>query len=336
MVQTEAFLDLSPTALELVIGRDNFSLANNYECHIHDICVKWAQSQLKKQAGIDSASDLQVREHLGAVLYRIRYPIMPSSVFSNTGGISEIISLSEQSEVYFYIANRKKKNGMLAFDSENRQVDCFVERYQTVVAEPWHTVSTMDAIQFTTNRNLTLSAVGLYAGHRNYDYVTTINIQEGIDIISRTTTLVHTDKTSNIVKVALHRPITLRAGILYTVWTPTCSQMYGSYGNQGWPTCATNGVTLTFTACTNPVSMTTIETGQLPRLYFSIDSKPIEDVVVERYKAVAAGPWDSSANNGDEIQFTANEDVYLVAIGLYAGLAGAEYDVNIKIMKHVD
>ena len=176
IVKTEAFLDLSPIALEILIARDNFSLTNNNECEIHDICVKWARSQLQRRDGTDNATYLQIRDHLGQILYKIRYPNLSHETFANTVGCLDLITESEQNEVYYYISTKEKKKGKLSFDCHSRKIDGFVERYATVNEGPWNITETFDAIQFTIDKTITLSAIGLYTGYQQQDYMTTINI----------------------------------------------------------------------------------------------------------------------------------------------------------------
>ena len=101
----EEFVHLSHGALEDIISMD--SLVGCNERQVYESCVKWARQQLR-ESGNENPSDEDIRDKLGNVLYKIRFPTMTQKIFAELTAHSAVLSAEEKHDVYVYMILRTK------------------------------------------------------------------------------------------------------------------------------------------------------------------------------------------------------------------------------------
>jgi len=220
VVKTENFFQLSRDALEEVIQQDWLEFAD--ESEVYKACVMWARKQLVRNLGSSSPTDEQIRGTLGNVLSRIRFPTMKQTEFAELVGLSNVLTLKEKNDLYFYIATARGFCGShLRFDSHARHFLCLtmaVKRFANVskryVFIPRNRTV---AIDFVTSFDTSLTAVGLYGGKEPYTHDVKIKVYQGLTVLRLSPTSVSSDGSETPVKVPLDSPVTVHAGVRYTV-----------------------------------------------------------------------------------------------------------------------
>jgi len=283
VIKTEGFLALTPNALEILVSDYDFQPgADEYD--VHTACVTWATSQLHKQSAVNDPTDQQLREMLGPILYRIRYPTLSLERFAGTLKTSRVLLDQEKLSIFNFLATEEEDDS-LVFDSTPRnasrnQVSGTVDRFAKEGSCPLlFSLNGFDAIQFTTNKNVILVGFGLYPRWQERRHAmslidmrqheTSISIQlNGMDI-SKTivTTVTQEVKQNENIQVELEKPVKIKSGYVYTVWMP--AYQYRTSGNKGRAQCSDQGVTFTFS--NSPMSTsgyTTVEHGHFPQFFF--------------------------------------------------------------------
>jgi len=266
-LKSAGFLSLSVNALEILIGSDSLEMA---ESDVHASCVTWAKSQLN----LFDITDELIREKLGNVLYRIRYPLFTAEKFAHLVGKSGLLTDKEKSSIYYCIALKEQEENYM-FDFKPRPLEYVVERFGGVTVGPWINYGYQnhnDGIQFTTDKTVFMIAVGIFMTHGAGDFDVTITVQNAQGVaLSTTTSRVHSDGNAQMIRVNLDKIIDIQAGTAYSVWTGPIripsGHSYGCTGNGGKTTCTVKHVNFTFSAYANSPYTTVIQ-GQLPQLYF--------------------------------------------------------------------
>jgi len=114
---TEEFLHISRDVLEDIISLD--CLVGSSERQVYKRCVKWARQQLR-ESGNENPSGKDIRDKLGNVLYKIRFPTMTQTDFAELTAQSAVLTLQQKHDVYVYIALGKKLVS-LKFVTESRK-----------------------------------------------------------------------------------------------------------------------------------------------------------------------------------------------------------------------
>lgn len=222
----------------------------------------------------NSIPDQQIREKLGDLLYKIRFPIMDLAEFATLAGKSEILSTFEKSLIYYYLV-KKDNEDLLPFSVKTRQT--WIDRLGTSTPGQWNLNAAavqVDAVNFTTNKDVRLTGLGLYGGFNNIDYTVDIEILQGtVSLFKKEGVTVPFTGNADPVMKSLNMPIPITSGVAYTVVIyPVGNINMGYYGNPFVATCQSNNklVNLTFSNVAVPgrTNRSTSVQGQIPRLYF--------------------------------------------------------------------
>jgi hypothetical protein len=246
--------------------------------------------------GVASTDQLAIREQLGDAFPKIRFPTMSLQEFSYIAGKSDILTCSEKSSIYYYIGTKDNGNNTLAFNWRPRYNENMLDRFRTTVNSSWGCSYQWDAIQFKTDKNITLTAIGTYPNVPNgvsyytgYSYVTSTSssfdlsvnitampqVYQGLylpPVNKMTTVSVNSTLADDkgIIKVPLNDTVEIKAGVQYIISVRQIvgNGCYSKYGQTSTPydPVKIDNVTVWFY---NPgTTSTSTSSGQIPRLYF--------------------------------------------------------------------
>ena len=133
VLASNAFKNLSREGLYYVVSYDGLQVDETF---IYQACLKWAENKLKSNLSMtENATDLELRQTLGEVLYRIRFPSMTLGEFARLAGISALLTCSEKSSIYYYIAT--EDHYALTFDWKPRPAENMLDRFTSVITNDW-------------------------------------------------------------------------------------------------------------------------------------------------------------------------------------------------------
>jgi len=295
VAKTAGFLQMSREGLFKVVSYEKLQIS---EAILYRSCLNWAITQLKKR-NINNPTDYAVREQLGEVLNKIRFPVMSLQEFAEVSGNSDILTCSEKASIYYYIGTKDQNQTTLSFDWKPRRTEKIIDRFTFTTNGSW-CGSQNDAIQFKSDKNMMLTAIDTYpmstSTANNYYYSSYLTIMSSfnlaIDVTENTQTSIYyynsyqtgtriggvsnvtltstmfNDK--NAVRVQLSESVVIKAGVQYTI---NIKQLNGNncfarYGQTYEPNVAvkTDDVSVSFYSV--PSSSTSPSSGQIPRLYY--------------------------------------------------------------------
>src|SRR6218665_2663208 len=166
----EDFLSLSSAAVSKIVEYDCLCLDS--EVTLYEACVQWAKHQIHKSRAVghqgesSEPGDDEIRQTLGDIIHRIRFPNMDAFEFARVVGKGRVLSWEEKSELYNYILTRGElpndHPGRLRFDLGQRYGICsrFSETGNSEAG--WPCGGLTDSISFTTNVDIEVLGVSLY------------------------------------------------------------------------------------------------------------------------------------------------------------------------------
>jgi len=267
--RTECFLHLSRDALQEIICLDTLALSS--ERQIYEYCVKWAERQLR-ETGNECPSGEEIRDKLGNVLYKIRFPKMTQKDFAELTAQSTVLTAEERLGVYDYMTLGKKLETLKFVDKSRRLEERVISRFGSVNGE-WNCNGLTDAISIQTTMGICLTGVGLYGGTTASTHDVTVNVLNDCKTLSTTVTEITSDGRQEPIRIELNDPVDIHSDTRYTV-------MVVIKGPNTWR--GTEGVsTYDFTACGNTghdsmhftksemcTNGSDVNTGQIPQLFF--------------------------------------------------------------------
>jgi len=292
VLKSAAFVALSKEGLRQVAAFDWLEIK---ETALYEACLNWAKFQLKNgPEKKENATDSMIRQALGEVLYRIRFPTMSFIDFATQTGKSDILTCDEKASIYYYIGTKDDVSSALKFDRKTRYMEQTVARYGSTVVQNWGCRSIPDAIQFTCDKDIVLTAVGSFGPNYQYGSIVTsmltsvdiLQITGGYNIYGQQATIriggraEFTADYSNfttadqILKISMDAQIEIKANTAYIVKLSIQQggyrSCYRAYGQSGQTRVLTSqSVSFTFSAAQIPEgSQTTVDSGQIPLLYF--------------------------------------------------------------------
>ena len=234
VLNTEEFLCLSYDALEEIVGLD--ALAVTSERQVYENCVKWARHQLL-ELGNDSPSDEEIREKLGNILYKIRFPTMTRKDFADLTAGSTILTAEEQRDVYVNMTGVRLET--LKFVAERRQMvemdQNVISRFDSVGNGHWSCGGATDAISFETSVDIYLTGIGLYGGNTASTHGVTLKVLSANKCLSTVETKMTSNGSQKPIKIELKNSVHIHANNKYTVAATI-------KGPQTW--CGENGKTV--------------------------------------------------------------------------------------------
>jgi len=238
------------------------------EIVLYETCLAWTKYQLQIHDSTKDPTDQDIREKLGDLLFKIRFPTMELTEFAEITEGKNVLTGEEKASVYYFLAT-KKKSSQLRFSTVRRRrgEEVFIERVVTCTHGPWNSVSKTDAINFTTNHGILLTGIGLYTGYSGVGYGVDVEILQSKESLFKKNLKVPSTGDANQLKVLIDVPISITSGVIYSVKAVSKADI-GHYGQICQAVCTKENVTFTFSK--HPASAYTSESrGQIPRLYFS-------------------------------------------------------------------
>ena len=260
-----AILSASPQAVGVILQMDKIPLK---EVVIYNTCIAWAKHQFELNNPLeDRPTDLQIREMLGGLLYKIRFPIMEVSEFVEISKNKSILTPEEKMQIFYYLTT-KTEDSQLVFPTESRGFgeEVWIERAVTCLTGRWSSVTTGDVIDFTTNQDILLTGIGLYTGYHGAGYEADVAILQPNKCLFKKKLTVPYTEDANQFKVSVNEPIFIKAGVRYTVGVLSHADI-GHYGKLCKAVCTESNVIFRFSHH-HQSRYTHQFYGQIPRLYF--------------------------------------------------------------------
>lgn len=263
-------LSASKSTMDRILS---LNLMASTELDVYEACVNWAKYRMVADGGCaENPNDDQIRETLGDLLYKIRFPTMDPVDFARLSVNRGVLSCEEKEAVYYYFVTKERVAG-LVFSAEKRWgEEVFVDRTVSCITGNWkYSTPTVDAINFKADCGVLLTGVGLYPGHLQTGYDVDFEVLESSKSLFKRRTSVPHSASAVPWKVSLDRPIVIGAGVVYTI-KAFAHDYIGFYGSPCEPVCSTGKVTITFTGYAGGADLAKTATnetyGQIPRLFF--------------------------------------------------------------------
>jgi len=267
VVLTESeILSASPQTMETILNMDKLSVK---EIVLYDTCLSWANHQLQIQRSTENSTDEMIREILGGLLYKIRFTTMEVAEFAEIIQGKNILTAEEKASIYDFLATNKKGSGFMFSTGRRIGEEVWIERAVTCVKfnGAWFPKPGVDAINFSTDRNILLTGVGLFTGYSGSGYVADFQILHSNNSLFQKRLTVPATIYANQFKVSVDVPISICAGVVYSIIALVTRGQIAHYGHPCQTVCKKDNVTFTFS--NYPESTYTTEIyGQIPRLYF--------------------------------------------------------------------
>ena len=266
---TEGFVHLSRDALEEIVSLD--LLAGSNERQVYDNCMKWARHQLH-ESGNENPSDEEIRDKLGNVLYRIRFPTMTQKDFAELTAQSTILTLQERHDVYVYMTLGNQLE-TFKFATQSRRLDeNVISRFKRIRGE-WNHKGGTDAVSIQTTVDVVLTGIGLYGGIQVSTHDVTLEVLEGNDVFSmkkmiKMETKMTSDGSQNPIKIEFENPVYIHANTRYTVaavikgpktWSGELSRTAFDFPESG---------SIAFYVCKMSDNGTDVSHGQFPQFFY--------------------------------------------------------------------
>src|SRR6218665_1417685 len=263
-------LSTSPQTMETILNMDKLLVK---EIVLYETCVAWAAHQLQIQRSTENSTDEMIREILGDLLYKIRFPTMDATEFAE---ISEcrrpsILTEKEKTSIYYFLVTNKKCSRLM-FSTERRRLgeEIWVERAVTCLHGPWMETPSpaVNAINFSTDHNILLTGVGLYMGFAGAGYEVDVEILHSNNSLFKKKLTVPATGDGDQFKVPLDVPVFMKSGYIYSVKTVPYERIR-YYSDPCRAMCKKDNVIFTFSNHPDSKKTNAIY-GQIPRLYFCI------------------------------------------------------------------
>src|SRR6218665_1158043 len=255
----------SPQTMDSILNMEKIPVK---EIVLYETCVAWAKHQLQVQRSLENPTDEIIREILGDLLYKIRFPTMEVTEFDEIIQGKNILTAEEKTSIYYFLATNKKGSGFMFLTDRRIGEEVWIERAMTCVYGLWFPKRGVDAINFSTDHSILLTGVGLYIG-AGTGYDVDVEILFSNNSLFKKRLKIPATGDAKQFKVLVDVPISIRAGVVYSIKTVPNGQI-GYYGRPCQPICKKDDVTFTFSK--HPDShYTTAVDGQIPRLYFCIN-----------------------------------------------------------------
>jgi len=265
---TEEFVHLSHDALEEIVSLD--CLVGSSERQLYERCVKWARQQLR-ETGNKSPSDAEIREKLGNILYKIRFPTMTQKDFAELTAQSAVLTAEEQRDVYVYMALGMELETLhLQFATQIRRVtEKVISRFNRIRGE-WNCSGPTDAISFQTTVDIVLTDVGLYGGIEASGHDVTLQVLKGSETLSKTVTKMSSEGGQKPVKIKLENPVHVHANTMYTIAAVINGPKTWS-GKNGKSACDfPESGSIAFYMSAMSRNSTDVSHGQIPQLFYHV------------------------------------------------------------------
>ena len=264
----DEILSTSRQAMETIL---QMNYLQSSESALYATSISWAKQQLLRDRSIDNPTDEEIRETLGCLLFKIRFPAMALDEFAKLSRGKDVLTLEEKESIYYCLAT-KEHDFLLKFPTESRTVEEFwVDRSIYVAKGNWlYKTETVDALDFKTDQDILLTGVGVYTGRDESGYDLDLDVlQSGKSCFKKNVTVPYTGDSAPL-KIPIDKRLVVRAGVVHTITALTQSSI-GYFGKPCQPVCTSGNVTVTFSkepGIVSPKSLTTDVYGQFPRLYF--------------------------------------------------------------------
>ena len=262
----DEILSASRQALETILEIDTLPVR---ELIVYETVVSWAKHQLQSAKPGEEPTGLQIREALGDLLYKIRFPVMKPTEFADISSGNDLLTAEEKESVYYFFVN-KKKHSQLKFSTERRiGEEVWIDRTMERPTGKWLPAPNLDAIAFVTDQDVLLTGIGLHTGYSVAEYDFDVEIWGSLGILSKkSVTVPYRNLSSSLFspafKVVLNEPIVITAGVIYSVKALYHNHRF-RFSKSYRGTDTKDSVTFTFYKQSESQDVTE---GQIPRLYF--------------------------------------------------------------------
>jgi len=268
--KTECFLRLSRDALQEIICLH--FLALDSERQVYEYCMKWARHQLRETRN-KCPSDEEIRDTLGNILYKIRFPTMTQKEFAEITAESSVLTAEEKDDVYVYMTLGKKLESLKFVDEISRMGENVLSRFNRTAesCDRWNCEGLTDAIAFTSTVNMYLTGIGIYGGQSASTHDVTVRVLMGNETVSTMVTQMSSDLRHDPIKVELDNPVYVHANTKYTV-AVVINGPKTWYGADGIATCyfPVSG-SIAFDKSEMCTNGSTVTDGQIPQLFYCLD-----------------------------------------------------------------
>lgn len=209
-------LSVSRLFMQAILDEDHLPVR---EVVLYKITMCWGIRQFKNQNGGEDPTDLELREVLGDLLYKIRFPAMLPKEFSEISTGSDLLTAAEKESIYCYLVTKKQLDQLQFSVNKRVNTEMFVDRTELCSSTHWFfdPYFFLDAITFTTSADIVLTGIGLYTAVNKNGYTVDLEISQSVKRLMNETIVIPHTGNSTPHKVILDKPLQIVAGLLYSI-----------------------------------------------------------------------------------------------------------------------
>lgn len=276
ILQTESFLSLSKAAVIKIAQHDYLYLDS--EAILYQACIRWARAKLQESRDPrQDATDAEIRQTLGEIVHRIRFPNMKAAEFARDVGRERILTDAEKSTLYYYILTQELPDDKtrLEFDQGLRVQIC--SRFISIgsALQWWSCNGPTDALSFQTDNEIQLIGIALYGGKEKANHDVMIEIRDStVETSNEPLVRINSftfESDGGTTPSAFYLPsvITIKSDHLYTIMV-TMKGPLTHYGTTGKDKVTSAGITFQFFSSNKSTNGTNVKSGQIPHFIFKM------------------------------------------------------------------
>lgn len=127
-------LSVSRLFMQAILDEDHLPVR---EVVLYKITMCWGIRQFKNQNGGEDPTDLELREVLGDLLYKIRFPAMLPKEFSEISTGSDLLTAAEKESIYCYLVTKKQLDQLQFSVNKRVNTEMFVDRTELCSSTHW-------------------------------------------------------------------------------------------------------------------------------------------------------------------------------------------------------
>lgn len=240
ILKSKQFNEINAQTLDAILDMDRMECSESF---LYQACIGWAKHQLKNNEEAQNPSDQAIRDALGRLLYKIRFPAMDQKEFTEFTADSDVLSPQEKLSIFYFLANGKKKETFAFICQKRRKCSekfcCRQTGFSTQFGHSFmrqNNTGHNETLTFKTSHSILLTGIQLIPCNASYSqcqHKFTVSISYKKDVITNQLIEATADPSTGQNKLVLTQPTFVTKGRDYML-TVTCSctntGLYSYYG----------------------------------------------------------------------------------------------------------
>ena len=263
---SDGFTEIDHATVEMIMSRETL---NASEKSLFCAAMRWSHAECVRRCVAPTTENK--RRVLGGVLYMLRLPTMTVKDYANGPAKLGILTLQEAHDLFLYFTADDKPS--LPFSTIPRRglkpQRC--RRFQSCAyrSNQWRYRGRCDSIQFSVNRRIFISGLGLYGSNNGASaYSVKIELKRSGAVLGQCQTKFSSDGSSNTFSVYFDHPVQVEPDTFYAANATLDGTELSYFGQEGLTEVTVAKVTFQFQCSSDSTNGTGVQGGQMPELIF--------------------------------------------------------------------